>query len=112
MPFKETFETPKECEVEIQKFLTFLEEHKFYCRKAIESNNIMKAYIEECEIESSLKFLNKFLKNQIEEQTQELKVFKQGVAIESLKLKCKQIDKWIEMEFQDDENENFGEDDE
>lgn len=109
MVFKETFETPKETEREVQRFLTHLEEHKFYSQKAMQEDKTIKSYKEEVEIERSLLFLNKFLKNEVGETAKEVKVFKEGVAIESLKLKCKQIDKWIEMEFQDDEN--FGDDD-
>lgn len=111
MVFKETLETPIETEREVQKFLTYLEEHKYHSKRHMDSGKIIKAYAEEIKIERSLLFLTNFLNSQITESQKELRNFKKGVAAESLKLKCKQIDDWVRAEFLIEDNEDFGEED-
>ena len=111
MVFKETFETNKESELEVQKFLTYLEEHKYHSKRLIEEDKINESYQEEIGIERNILFLNFFLKNQVEDSKNELKTFKKGIAMESLKLKCKQIDNWVSSEFRTEDDEDFGEED-
>jgi hypothetical protein len=111
MVFKETFTTNKESEIEIQKFLTYLEEHKYHSQRLIDLENYSEAYAEEVGIERNLLFLNFFLKNQTDESKNELKIFKKSIASESLKIKCKQIDKWVSSEFRTEGDEDFGEED-
>lgn len=108
MAFKETLETIRETEKEVQKFITKLKEHSYNSKKKSENGKFIKAYKDELEIEKELKFLCDFLKSEKVETAKELKAFKAGVAIECLKMKCKQIDKKIEDEFSM-EDEDFGE---
>lgn len=108
MPFKETLETIHETEKEVQRFMTELKEHSYSSTKKTGEGRYIKAYKEELEIEKELKFLCDFLKGEKRETEEELKEFKQGVAKECLKMKCKQIDRRIEEEFSI-EDEDFGE---
>lgn len=104
MAFKETFETVHETELEVQKFLTYLKEHSHASETNYENEKLVKAYKEESEIEGRLKFLIEFLEEEKGQTEKELKVFKQGLAMECLGMKCKQIENRIQAEFATDED--------
>lgn len=109
MAFKETFETIKESEKEIQRLLTFLKEHSFKSKKHVDNLKYIKAYKEEFALEKQLKLLADFLEEEKQQAEEELKVFKKEIASECLNIKCKQIDNKIQNEFAVDED--FGEED-
>ncbi|KAM0680343.1 hypothetical protein GINT2_001399 [Glugoides intestinalis] len=99
MAFKETFETAYEAEREVQKILTCLKEHSHNSKKMIADDKLIKAYKEECFIESRLEFLNEFLEGQKKEVESELNMFKERIASEALSIKCKQIEEKVKRMF-------------
>lgn len=99
MAFKESFETAHEAEREVQRFLTCLKEHSHNSKKMLADDKLIKAYKEECCIESRLEFLNEFLEGQKREVETELQTFKERISSEALSIKCKQIEEKVKSIF-------------
>lgn len=110
MTFKETFETTKEAEKEVQSVITYLKEHSHSSAKHLETGKYIKSYKEELGIGGKLRWLNEFLERQKQECNNELRSFKESISTECLKIKCRQVDNVMRSDFPD-YNEDYGEDD-
>lgn len=110
MAFKETFETTREAEREIQSMITYLKEHNHLSAKHINAENYIKSYKEELGIEGELKWLREFLEGEKQECEDEVRRFKESISTEGLRIKCRQIENAMKSYFPDD-NEDYGDDD-
>lgn len=110
MAFKETFETTREAEREVQNTITYLKEHSYLSAKYVSTENYIKSYKEELGIEGELKWLRDFLESEKQECEDELRRFKESISTEGLKIKCRQIENAMKSCFSDDA-EDYGDDD-
>jgi hypothetical protein len=99
----------KEAEREVQNVITFMKEFSHESSKHIESAKYIKSYKTELGIESQLRRLSQVIFNIKNESKEEMNKFKSTISSECLRIRCKQVEDQMKLQFSDEEN--YGDDD-